>query len=154
MKAIRRYCLLLLNSHYFSLCFLIGFVLTNNLAACGLFDGLLTKSEFVKANHTHQGCCDFSSFGFIQWSSLSDFDACPSPQLIKTKSSHPLSLLNFNKTRPRGIPAQEPISKNPLLPGTILIFPPYLSTFHDITPFLFYSLKWGKTETIRPPPVH
>jgi hypothetical protein len=154
MKAIRRYCLLLLKSHYFSLCFLISFVLTNNVSASGLSDGIRAIPVFAKANLTYRLSRYIFSSGVIKWSSLSDFDTCPSPQLIKTKSSHPLSLLNFNKTRPRGITPQEPMPKNLILSNVIYIYPPYLSSFIDLSQFLDYSLMCASTITIRPPPCH
>jgi hypothetical protein len=62
--------------------------------------------------------------------------------------------VNFNKTRPRGISAQEPVVKYPLLCGPIIIYPPYLSGFTELDSFLSYSLIWGNTCSIRPPPSH
>jgi hypothetical protein len=131
----------------------MGFALANNVIGCGLSDGLNPKPEFAKANSTYKISQDFSSSGFIQWSSLINFNISSSPQFVKTKSSHPLSLLNFNKTRPRGIPPQEPMPKNLIFSHSILIYPPYQSSFIDPTPFLSYFLIWADAVTIRPPPV-
>ena len=75
-------------------------------------------------------------------------------QILKAKASHPLSNVNFNKTRPRGISAQEPVVKYSLLCGPIIIYPPYLSGFTELDSFLSYSLVWGNTCSIRPPPSH
>jgi hypothetical protein len=75
-------------------------------------------------------------------------------QLLKQRASHPLSTTNFNKTRPRGIPAQEPTAKFNILSGQILIFPLDGSLFIVSNPFHFLSLTVGKTFKIRPPPCY
>jgi hypothetical protein len=81
--------------------------------------------------------------------------ATSSPQqIIKSKFSHPLSNLNFNKTRPRGIPAQEPVVKYSLHCGPILLYPPFRLGFIEPDSFLPYSLFGGNTCSIRPPPSH
>ncbi len=154
MKSVRKYFILLLRKNLFVLCSLMGFALVNNVVGRGLSEGLLTESEFGNCTPVFQSSFDFSSSGFIQWSSPNNFDIGSSPQFIKTKSSHPLSLLNFNKTRPRGIPPQEPVQKNLILSNVIHIYPPYLSSFIDLTQFFYYSLMWANSLTIRPPPTH
>ena len=73
-------------------------------------------------------------------------------QILKSKSSHPLSNVNFNKTRPRGISAQEPVCKYPLHGGPTVFYPPYLSAFIQLESFLSYASSWGNICSIRPPP--
>ncbi len=110
---------------------LILFVINTNVEGARLVDATLSRSEIVKylSSSCHQ-------------------------QVIKSKSSHPLSLLNFNKTRPRGITPQEPMPKHLILSNVIHVYPPYLSSFIDLTQFFDYSLMWANTITIRPPPSH
>jgi hypothetical protein len=119
------------NKRNYFLVSLILFVITANVEGARLVDGTHLRSEIVinLSTSCHQ-------------------------QIIKSKSSHPLSLLNFNKTRPRGITPQEPMPKNLLLSNVIHIYPPYLSSFIDLTPFFDYSLMWANTIAIRPPPSH
>ncbi|MCK9220813.1 MAG: hypothetical protein M0P47_12305 [Bacteroidales bacterium] len=75
-----------------------------------------------------------------------------SPQLVKTTSSSPLSGINFKKTRPRGIPAQEPSCKFLSVSNFILIHPLDNRIFINTTPFLILSSPSGNTLNIRPPP--
>jgi hypothetical protein len=119
------------NKRNYFLVSLILLVITTNVDGARLVDATLSRSEIVinLSTSCHQ-------------------------QIIKSKSSHPLSLLNFNKTRPRGITPQEPMPKNLLLSNVIHIYPPYLSSFIDLTPFFDYSLMWANTIAIRPPPSH
>ena len=73
-------------------------------------------------------------------------------QLVNASSSFPLAAQNFKKTRPRGIPAQEPTCKSVSLAGLVLIYPPDNSAFISITPFLILTISSGSAVNIRPPP--
>jgi hypothetical protein len=75
-----------------------------------------------------------------------------SSQLVKTNSSLPLSGLNYTKSRPRGIPAQEPSCKFLSFSSLILIYPPYTSSFIATAPFLILTTLSGSAIKIRPPP--
>ena len=73
-------------------------------------------------------------------------------QLLKPKSSHPLSQQGFFKTRPRGIQAPEHVIKNLNLPGQLLKYPQLTDTYFRSKELLFISKTSGNNYKIRPPP--
>jgi hypothetical protein len=75
-----------------------------------------------------------------------------SPHVIKSKTSQPLSRQNYKKTRPRGIPAQQPGSKDFLSAGLLIMFPPALSIAICTTKYQALTTASGCAERIRPPP--
>jgi hypothetical protein len=72
--------------------------------------------------------------------------------VIKSKSSQPLSRQNYKKTRPRGIPAQQPGSKDLTSTGLLVMFPPAPSAAICTSKRQALSTASGCTERIRPPP--
>ena len=110
---------------------LIIFVLTSNVEG----------ARITFTNHSRSG------IGF-------DLPTSCHQQIVKLKSSYPLSSVNFNKTRPRGISSQEPIVKYSLHRGPIIIYPPDRSVFIQLDSSLSYLPFWGHTCSIRPPPIH
>lgn len=72
--------------------------------------------------------------------------------VIKSKTSQPLSRQNYKKTRPRGIPAQQPGSKDLTSAGLLVMFPPALSAAICSSKRQALTTASGCAERIRPPP--
>lgn len=72
--------------------------------------------------------------------------------VIKSKTSQPLSRQNYKKTRPRGIPAQQPGSKDLTSAGLLIMFPPAMSVAICTTKRQALNTASGCAERIRPPP--
>jgi hypothetical protein len=72
--------------------------------------------------------------------------------VIKSKSSQPLSRQNYKKTRPRGIPAQQPGSKDLTSTGLLVMFPPVLTAAICTSKRQALTTASGCAERIRPPP--
>ena len=81
------------------------------------------------------------------------FSPVPTPEILKTKSGHPLDLQNFSKTRPRGLPGQEPVSKYSQVSGLQLNFPAELPLIIRTPSFSAKGIRGGSASKIRPPPI-
>jgi hypothetical protein len=114
---------------------------------------LRQKSE---VREIHQTCFTTKTLSSKITNSLNSFPEisnCTPEGAVKTKSTHPLSFLNFYKTRPRGLPGKSPVSRFPLPAPAVLLYPPHLSILNGSYSFVFYSLLRGNKFRIRPPPV-
>lgn len=73
-------------------------------------------------------------------------------QICKSKSPHPLSKQNVRKTRPRGIPAQEPTVKPLAVTRDIQLFPSFFVASIPSFEELLSTLPDKVACRIRPPP--
>jgi hypothetical protein len=91
--------------------------------------------------------------GLSEFKDYNNQDRNTQPQSLKTSSSLPLSALNFYKSRPKGLIAQEPVYKYAALIGLVLLYPPGQSAFVNRirTRVSFYNYE--NAEKIRPPPI-